>query len=116
LPKLCTAASSPTPSRAGRPARAWPPDEHRLLSQELSNVGGIVHDAGGSPVAGAWVTLAELGKVATAGDDGRFRLTRVPTGSHEVRVRDREGREATVEVRVPSEPVDVVLGARVNPG
>ena len=84
--------------------------------QELSNVGGIVRDADGEPVADAWVALHELGKISTSGDDGRFRFARVPTGSYDVRVRDRDGREATVEVKVPAEPVDVVLGAAAKAG
>jgi hypothetical protein len=85
-------------------------DRPRRDVLELSNVGGIVRDADGAPVADAWVALVELGKLATSGADGRFRLGRVPTGAYDVRVRDRDGREATVEVKVPSEVVDVVLG------
>jgi hypothetical protein len=83
----------------------------RDVVQELSNVGGIVRDSDGDPVSDAWVALHELGKIASSGEDGRFRLGRVPTGSYEIRVRDREGREATVDVKVPSEMVDVELGA-----
>ena len=84
--------------------------------QELSNLGGIVLDSGGEPVTDAWVALVELGKVAMSGDDGHFRLGRVPTGSYDVRVRDRDGREATVEVKVPAEPIDVVLDAAAKAG
>jgi hypothetical protein len=82
--------------------------------QELSNLGGIVRDSDGEPVADAWVALHELGKIASSGEDGRFRLGRVPTGSYEVRVRDRDGREATVGVKVPAEQLDVVIGAPVG--
>jgi hypothetical protein len=89
-------------------------ERSRDVVQELSNVGGIVRDSDGEPVADAWVALHELGKIASSNDDGRFRLGRVPTGSYEVRVRDRAGREATVDVKVPSEVVDVVLGTRVG--
>ncbi len=89
-------------------------DRPRVDVQELSNVGGIVRDPDGSPVADAWVALHELGKIASSGEDGRFRLGRVPTGSYEVRVRDRSGREATVQVKVPAEMVDVVLGSRAK--
>jgi hypothetical protein len=84
--------------------------------QELSNVGGIVRDEDGAPVADAWIALHELGKIASSGDDGHFRLGRVPTGSYEIRVRDRDGREATVGVKVPAEVVDVVLGAPAKAG
>jgi hypothetical protein len=91
-------------------------DRPRHDVQELSNVGGIVRDSDGEPVADAWVALHELGKIAMSGVDGRFRLGRVPTGSYEVRVRDRDGRETTVEVEVPAEMVDVVLGAPAKAG
>ncbi len=91
-------------------------DRPRDVVQELSNVGGVVRDSDGAPVADAWVALTDLGKVATSAADGHFRLGRVPTGSYEVRVRDRDGREATVEVKVPAEVVDVVLGAPAKAG
>ena len=91
-------------------------DLSRRDVQELSNVGGIVRDADGEPVADAWVALPELGLIAMSGEDGRFRLRRVPTGSYDVRVRDADGREATVEVEVPAEPIDVVLGAPAKAG
>jgi hypothetical protein len=84
--------------------------------QELSNVGGIVRDGDGEPIADAWVALHELGLVSMSDEDGRFRLRRVPTGAYEIRVRDLDGRETTVEVKVPSEPVDVVLGAPAKAG
>ena len=51
-----------------------------------------------------------------SGIDGRFRLPRMPPGTHEVRVRDRDGREATVELKVPGGVLDVVLGAPAKAG
>jgi hypothetical protein len=78
--------------------------------QELANLGGLVVDAEGAAVADAWVAVTSLGRMAMSGADGRFRLPRVPPGVHEVRVRDREGREAVVELEVPGGPLDVVLG------
>jgi hypothetical protein len=77
--------------------------------QEMANVGGIVRDAGGAPVADAWVAVTTLGRVAMSGPDGRFRLRRVPPGAHQVRVRGHDGSEATVEVQVPTEMLNVVL-------
>jgi len=91
-------------------------DRPRDVVQELSNVGGIVRDSDGEPIADAWIALHELGKIASSAENGRFRLGRVPTGTYEVRVRGRDGREATVEVKVPSEMVDVVLGAPAKAG
>jgi hypothetical protein len=78
--------------------------------QELSHVGGVVRDEEGSLVADAWIAVPALGRLATSGADGRFRIPRVPSGTHEVRVRGRDGREAVVEVKVPGEMLDVVLG------
>jgi len=84
--------------------------------QELANVGGIVRDEDGAPVADAWVAVTTLGRLAMSGPDGRFRLRRVPPGVHEVRVRGHDGSEATVEVQVPTEMLNVVLGAPAKAG
>ncbi len=84
--------------------------------QELANVGGIVRDADGAPVADAWIAVTTLGRLAASGPDGRFRLRRVPPGTHEVRVRGRDGSEAVVEARVPTEMLNVVLGAPAKTG
>ena len=86
-------------------------ESKRAGVQELANVGGTVCDADGEPVADAWVAVPQLARLAASDADGRFRLTRVPPGKHEVRVRDRDGREAVAELEVPGGPLDVVLGA-----
>jgi hypothetical protein len=91
-------------------------DAARSGVQELTHLGGVVRDEGGGPVADAWVAAPQLGRLATSGADGRFRLARVPSGVHEVRVRDAEGREATVEVDVPGAALDVVLRAPAKSG
>jgi hypothetical protein len=84
--------------------------------QELANVGGMVRDAAGAPVGDAWIAVPTLGRLAASGPDGRFRLRRVPSGVHEVRVRGRDGSEAIVEARVPTEMLNVVLGAPAKAG
>ncbi|MGH2900370.1 MAG: Pvc16 family protein, partial [Solirubrobacteraceae bacterium] len=91
-------------------------DARRAGVQELANVGGIVCDEDGAPVADAWVTVPGLGRIAASGDDGRFRLPRVPSGTHEVRVRDRDGRAATAQIEVPGGPLDVVVSAGAGTG
>lgn len=91
-------------------------DRPREVVQELSNVGGVVRDGDGEPVVDAWVALHELGKLAATGTDGHFRFSRVPTGTYDVRVRDADGHESSVEIKVPSEPIDVVLGAAAKAG
>ncbi|MDQ3723515.1 MAG: carboxypeptidase-like regulatory domain-containing protein [Actinomycetota bacterium] len=55
-----------------------------------------------------------LGRLATSGADGHFRLPRVPSGDHEVRVCDGEGREWMAELTVPGGPLDVVLTAKAK--
>jgi hypothetical protein len=79
--------------------------------QELSTLGGIVCDADGEPVADVWVTIVDQGRIAVSDAAGRFRLPRVPHGDHEIRARDRDGREALVDVTVPGLPLDVTLPA-----
>lgn len=86
-------------------------DRPRGTMSELHTIGGIVRDPEGEPVAGAWVAVPGLGRLATSGADGRFRLPRMPAGEHEVGVRDEDGRTATVQLDVPAAPLDVVLQA-----
>ena len=86
-------------------------DNRRAGVEELTTVGGIVRDDDGEPVADAWVAAPELGRLAMSDARGRFRIRHVPHGPLEVRVRDRAGREASVEVRVPGDVLDVVLAA-----
>jgi hypothetical protein len=78
---------------------------------ELHTLGGTVRDAAGAPVAGAWVTVADLGRMVVSDDDGRFRLPRLSGASHTVRVRDGAGREAALDVDVPHSTLDVVMPA-----
>jgi hypothetical protein len=82
--------------------------------QELSHVGGVVRDEDGEPVADAWVAVPDLGRMATSGADGRFRIPRMAAGTYEVHVRGRDGREATTEVSVPGGMLDVTLAAVVG--
>jgi len=91
-------------------------DAPRAGVQELATVGGIVRDEDGEPVADAWVAVPGLARLATSGEDGRFRLARVPRGTHEVRVRDGDGREGSAVVEVPGGPLDVVLKAAAAAG
>jgi hypothetical protein len=91
-------------------------DRPRATMQELSNLGGIVRDDDGELVADAWVAVPSLGRVAMSDENGRFKVPRVPHGAHEVRVRDRDGREATVEITVPGGVLDVELKAPAKAG
>ncbi|HET8754612.1 MAG TPA: Pvc16 family protein [Solirubrobacteraceae bacterium] len=76
---------------------------------EMHRFGGTVADKDGAPVAGAWVALPELGLLATAGGDGRFRFDRVPSGRHVLVVRAPDGGEAKADVDVPGSKADLVI-------
>ncbi len=91
-------------------------DRPRATMQELSNVGGIVRDDSGELVADAWIAIPDLGRLAMSDENGRFKVPRMPHGEHEVRVRDREGREATVEAQVPGGMLDIELKAPAKAG
>ena len=109
--------------RRARPGRAHDDgarrpgaDGRRGGVQELSHVGGVVRDEDGEPVADAWVAVPGLGRMTTSNADGRFRIPGVAGGTYDVQVRDRDGREASAEVTVPSGMLDVVLKARARSG
>ena len=91
-------------------------DRPRGAMQELSHIGGTVSDEDGEPVADAWVAVPGLARMALSDGAGRFRLPRVPAGTHEVRVRDRDGRECSAQLAVPGAPLDVTLPAPATSG
>ncbi|MFC7388218.1 Pvc16 family protein [Sphaerisporangium rhizosphaerae] len=68
-----------------------------------ADVGGTVRDAGGRPVAGAWVLIEQLGTVEISDAEGRFRFTRlVPDRAYTLRARAIGRADAVRDVRVPS--------------
>lgn len=91
-------------------------DRPRAGMQELSHIGGTVSDEHGEPVADAWIAVPALARMGFSDAGGRFRLARIPRGTHAVRVRDRDGRECSVELEVPGGPLDVTLPARAAAG
>jgi hypothetical protein len=86
-------------------------DRPRGTMQELTHIGGTVSDEDGEPVADAWVAVPALARLALSDERGRFRLPRIPPGKHQVRVRDRDGRECSAELEVPGGPLDMTLPA-----
>ncbi|MGN6378329.1 MAG: Pvc16 family protein [Gaiellales bacterium] len=83
----------------------------RSTIEESHGVGGTVAAGDGSPAAGAWVALPELGLVAVTGADGRFRFPNVPPGRHRCQARGVDGTSAEAPLEVPGAGIDLVLAA-----
>ena len=78
---------------------------------EMHRFGGKILDEDGAPLPDVWVTLPELGLFAASDRQGRFRLDRVPGGSHALVARSRDGREAKAEIAVPGAVLDLRMAA-----
>jgi hypothetical protein len=79
--------------------------------EELQRFGGVVRDAAGEPVDGAWVVMPDLGRWASTGRDGRFLFDGVRNGDHRVIARTPDGEEASATATVPGRGVDLELGS-----
>jgi Pvc16 N-terminal domain/Carboxypeptidase regulatory-like domain len=77
---------------------------------EFHRLGGVVRDSAGQPVPHAWVALPDNGRWAASDHQGRFHFARVTVGAHTIVARTSSGDEAKLTVRVPGEPVDLVIG------
>jgi Pvc16 N-terminal domain len=86
-------------------------DGSRATMEELQRFGGVVRDAHGEPVDGAWVVMPELGRWSSTRRDGRFVFDGVRSGDHRVIARTADGREATATATVPGRGVDLELGS-----
>jgi hypothetical protein len=84
-------------------------DTPRGAVSELHRFGGKVLDAGGGPLHDAWITLPELGLFAASDRQGRFILQKVPSGTHKLIARTRDGAEATAEIAVPGAVLDLTV-------
>jgi hypothetical protein len=84
-------------------------DGPRSAISEMHRFGGKVLDADGGPLQDVWVTLPALGLFAASDRQGRFVLQRVPSGTHSLVARTREGAEATAEVAVPGAVLDLTV-------
>jgi hypothetical protein len=71
-------------------------------------IGGIVKTRGGQPLADVAVMRSGTASRSVTTAEGRFVLRGVPEG-HVTLTVARDGREQTVEVRVPGESYDIVL-------
>lgn len=68
-------------------------------------IAGLVTNEGGTPLSGAQVTVVGTRLGAVSGTDGRYRITSVPAGSHELRVQrlGQKVRSLTVTVTAGQE-------------
>ena len=76
---------------------------------EMHRFGGKVAGAKGEPLADVWISMPEIGLFAATDAQGRFRLDRVPPGSHKLIARSRDGQEASAEVAVPGTVLDLTM-------
>jgi len=83
---------------------------------ELHRFGGVVRDADGEPIAGAWVAVPEAGLWTATDATGRFVLNRILPGKLHIVVRTATGDEAEVTAEVPGDRVDIVIGAEPRAG
>jgi hypothetical protein len=86
-------------------------DGGRASVEDLHRLNGVVRGADGEPVADAWVVLLRGPGWVAADDDGRFMIGPLRAGTHRLRARAPDGREAEVDVVVPGPVADVVVGA-----
>jgi TonB-dependent starch-binding outer membrane protein SusC len=71
--------------------------------QTLQGISGVVRDAQNQePVAGAAVTVSGTGRGALTAEDGRYTITGLPAGSHQVSARKLGFRSTTHSVMVPA--------------
>jgi hypothetical protein len=82
--------------------------EEQLHQDVGIHIGGVVKDRSGQPVADAAVTRRGTAARSVTAADGRFVLRGVPEGVLTLTVA-LNGREQTVQVRVPGESYDIVL-------
>ena len=81
----------------------------RSMLEESHATGGTVATSTGEPAVGAWVALPDLGRVAVADADGRFRFADVPQGRHRCVARAVDGSTAEASLDVPGGGVDLKL-------
>lgn len=79
---------------------------------EMHRFGGTVSGPDETPLADVWVTLPELGLWTATDRQGRFRIDRVPPGTHRCRARTMDGRELEAEMEVPGKRADLVIGVK----
>lgn len=84
-------------------------DGGRASVEDLHRLNGVVRGADGEPVADAWVVLLRGPGWVAADEQGRFVIGPLRAGTHRLRARAPDGREAEVDVVVPGPLADVIV-------
>ncbi|MDX6326993.1 MAG: hypothetical protein QOK15_3347, partial [Nocardioidaceae bacterium] len=79
--------------------------------EEFHRVGGTVKNADGEPVENAWIVMHGVGWSASD-EEGHFRFDILRTGTYHCLARGPDGAEAEVDVAVPGDKLELVLGAK----
>jgi protocatechuate 3,4-dioxygenase beta subunit len=115
--ELGAAAAGFLPLQQGVPRRAGrPPAVLTLQLRPAAALSGLIVDARGRPVPGAWVLALPSNRQAWSRADGRFRLTRLlPRGAYELTVRKEGFPRTTAAARTGAAgrevpPLRIVLG------
>ena len=85
-------------------------DGGRASVEDLHTARGVVRDAEGVPVPDAWIVMADARGWVVSDEDGRFVISRLRAGEHELHARAPDGREGSATARLPGGSVDVVVG------
>ena len=85
-------------------------DGGRASVEDLHRLNGVVRDGHGAPVPDAWIVLLGGPGWVAADEEGRFAIGPVRAGTHRLRARAPDGREAEVDVAVPGPVADVIVG------
>ena len=80
-----------------------------LASAPTPQVSGVVKDEAGLPIANVRVIVAQLGRVASTNDSGRFRFAGLPAGNYHLSLTRLGFAAAHADIRLPERGDDVEL-------
>lgn len=88
-----------------------------LLLVQIGSVGGTLRDlTTGEPLAGAVVTVVDLGRSTITDTDGRYRFDGLPSGSHTLLVRRIGYAPRALEVLIPLDgSIEIAIALRAEP-
>src|SRR5262247_2961482 len=88
-----------------------------LQATATGSISGTLRDATtNEPLAGAQLVIVDLNRTTVTDADGRYRLERLPSGSHRLLVRRIGYTPRTLEASVPSEDaIELTIALRAQP-